>query len=483
MTDFNRIEVIHDTGGISLNLFLLTRMQPWRWDIMLASGGIRAEHAGKTISNLTPETTLSQGDVVFIDEAYGRTWMELRRKASTDFRDYVFCPQRHPDGQKPDRFLTNEITALLDDGTAKDIEPKKAAFLTDLIPELTPLARYPIRHLILVSHANPFANIDLPVKNVKLDPDQPDRGFLNWETLNECIADGSLRIEGKGLNPIVLPRPENENGQRVPCAVIIRGCSSGIHEPLLRKIQEAFGPQVDEVIMPKHFDAAEYTTGSTKPALLEYFTHRFIVTSKTPLNRQGVVEAFKAAKLVDWQDNRVPDSYWDGLVPPDVSHFQMTKALPMRIEGRSATSTFRARFQPEKLVSIAQVMEQKKKPTAEEIKEFIVARWKRLPSFRDPEWPFWKRMGFGIKSDDDFFAFWDYVLSPGENKAAKPGQWAVRAMRFSFEIRTPLADNGTMICKYIPNGESGTPSNNIDYNDQRIFGRYKSIPKHYAQQL
>jgi hypothetical protein len=428
------------------------------------------------------DTTLADGDRVFIDEAYGRTWMELRRNASAYFRDYVFCPQRHPKGQqKPDRFLTNEIKALLDDKTAIDVKPKDAEFLTDLIPKLTPLATSPIRHLILVSHANPFGNIDLPVKKVELDPDQPDRGFLNWETLKECIADGSLRIEGKGPNPIVLPRPENQNGQQVPCAVIIRGCSSGVHTPLLKKIQEAFGPQVNEVIMPMHFDAADYTTGSTNPALLEFFTHRFIVTSKTPLDRDGVIEAFKAAKLTDWQNNRVPDSYWNDLVPHNVTHRQQTKPLPMRIEGRSAPSTFRARFEPQPLVSIAQIMKQKKKPTAEEIKEFIVARWKRLPAFTDPQWPFWKRMGFGIKSEDDFIAFWNYVLSTDDT--SKPGRWAVRAMRFSFEIRTPLADNGTMICKYIPNGENGTASNNIDYNDDRIFGRYKNIPKHFAQQL
>src|SRR5262249_3235532 len=150
--------------------------------------------------------------------------------------------------------------------------------LTALIPQLTPLATSAIRHVIIVSHANPFGNIELPVKDVKVTDEDPTAGQLNWETLKTCVDDGSLRIEGQGPNPIVLPRPEKSNGEPVPCAVIIRGCSSGVHTPLLQKIQEAFGPQIDTVVMPKYFDAADYIKGS--PALVEYFMHRFIVTSK-----------------------------------------------------------------------------------------------------------------------------------------------------------------------------------------------------------
>lgn len=489
MTEFNRSEVVYDTGGVSLQIFLLTRMQPWRWDIMLANGGIRVEHAGKAVDNLTRATMLSQGDVVFIDNAYGRTWMELRRTASTAFRDYVFCPQRtiKKKDETPDRFLSNEIRALLDDkNTVEDVAPDAAANLVKLIPKLTPLARFPIRHLILVSHANPFGNIDLPVTDAEVDPEDPTKGQLNWETLNQCIEDGSLLIEGDGPNPLVLPRPENANGERVPCAVIIRGCSSGIHTILLKKIQEAFGDQIDAVLMPMYFDAAEYLIGSAPPAaLLEYFTHRFVVTSKTPLDRQGVIDAFKAAELSDWLHDRVPDSDWDDFVPRNVTQFAKTKPLPMPIEGRSKSGTFNARFDPHPLESMTVFMKQKEKPTDEQIKKFIVNRWKALPSFKDPDWPFWKRMGFGIGSEDEFIDFWNYELnSKPEYKAQwRQGKWGVRAMRYAFEIRTPLVENGAMICKYIPNGERGTPSNNIDYNDDRIFGVYKQIPAHYAQKV
>ena len=86
---------------------------------------------------------------------------------------------------------------------------------------------------------------------------------------------------------------------------------------------------------------------------------------------------------------------------------------------------------------------------------------------------------------EDFIAWWIYRVNPEANKQvmAREKLWQVRAMRYSYEIRTPLVDNGTVICKYWPNGEPGRASNNIDYNDIRIFGRSAHILPNYAQTI
>jgi hypothetical protein len=485
MSGFETSQVVTDTGGLSLQAFLLTRLQPWRSEIMLENQGIRVKHQGSYVDPLTLDTHLAQNDVVFIDPAYGRTWMELRRQASSDFRDLVFCPQRVT--FPTDKFLHNTLKALLSEPRAVDIPPGEADTLPNLIPKLIPLGRHPIRHLILVAHANPFGDIQLPVWKNDIKPDEEDesKNDLNWETLTECIAKRSLRIDGVENSPIVQPRPEDGNGKPVPCAVIIRGCSSGMHRILLERIQQAFGPAVDMVVMPRHFDAADFIAGIQNPALIEYFEHRFIVTSTTALDRPGVIEAFKKAGLKDWQGNRVPDSDWEALVPQNISRAVDTKTSMVRIDGRSPPAPLRAHFDPKALESMTVYMEHKTEPTADEIKEFIVKRWKNLPAFNDPDWPFWKRMGFGIKNDKAFIGYWNYQLNPAPRYKAErsKGRWGVRAMRFSFEVRTPLTDGGRLICRYIPNGESGTASNNIDYNDDRVFGCYKHIPPHFAQEI
>ena len=474
MSDFGKSEVVHDSS-VPLKSFLETRLQPWRWAIMLGSGGIRVQRAGKPIDNLTLDTTLAEGDVVVIDDAYSLTWMELRRWASTDYRDLVFCPQRNVD--EKDTFLKNQVKALLEDSTALDVR-LDIENLKELVAHLTPLGTNPIRHITLVSHANPFGDILIPVRRPRNDKDTVG-DVLNWESLKEAIGDGSLRIGGKDRNPTLLPRPETSRGEQVPCAIIVRGCSSGVHTNLLQKIQEAFGSMIDTVVMPKYFDGADFINKTA--ASVEYFMHRFKVTSKTRLDRHGVIEAFKAAKLTDWLKNPVPDGDWYSLVGHDMTIDKVfpTKPLTMRIDGRSQPAVFKARFDTTPLEPTTLYMDQASKPTTAEIKKFLINSWTALPMFHDDEWPYWERLG--LATMDEFEDYWTYELNP--HIKGVPGKWPVRGIRYAWEIRTPLVDGGTMICHYRPINEPGAESNNIDYNDDRIFGRYRHIPPHYAQTL
>src|SRR5262249_9646402 len=139
MSFFARTHVIDRSQ--TLTTFLTPLVQPWRWDIMLKNGGIRADRQGKAITPLAPGTALNTGDIVTIDDAFGVTSLQLRRKASTDFRDLVFSPQR---GKDPS--LNNQVTALLEAGPAFDV-PLTVVYLRDLVAQLIPLGTYPIRHI------------------------------------------------------------------------------------------------------------------------------------------------------------------------------------------------------------------------------------------------------------------------------------------------------------------------------------------------
>src|SRR5689334_1036620 len=187
MSSFEKAQVVHGSAQL-LRQFLQKQLQPWRWDIMLKNGGIRAERAGKPITKLALNTTLKAGDVVFIDDAYGMTYIELRKKASQDFRDYVFCPQRGKD-----TFLNNQVKALLADKTSRDV-PLSVKYIKDLVAQLTPLGAFPIRHLIFVSHASEFGEVLMLIRKQK---DEKDAVFayLTWEGLKESIDNKSLRTD------------------------------------------------------------------------------------------------------------------------------------------------------------------------------------------------------------------------------------------------------------------------------------------------
>jgi hypothetical protein len=94
MSSFEARHKVVSSGSTALNVFLMSLLQPWRWPIMLANGGIRVMRGAKPVENLTPDYDLLPEDQVFIDDAYGVTWMALRKRASDTFRDLVFCPQR-----------------------------------------------------------------------------------------------------------------------------------------------------------------------------------------------------------------------------------------------------------------------------------------------------------------------------------------------------------------------------------------------------
>ena len=473
MSSFEKAQVVHGSAQL-LRQFLQKQLQPWRWDIMLKNGGIRAERAGKPIPKLALNTTLKAGDVVFIDDAYGMTYIELRKKASQDFRDYVFCPQRGKD-----TFLNNQVKALLADKTSRDV-PLSVKYIKDLVAQLTPLGAFPIRHLIFVSHASEFGEVLMLIRKQK---DEKDAVFayLTWEGLKESIDNKSLRTD-QAPNPTLLPRPEDSSGKKIPCALIIRGCSSGVHQILLKKMHDAFAPMIDLVVMPKFYDAADFigqVSATQYAASIEYFMHRLIVSSKTKLDRAGVISAFKAATLTDWLGNKIPDGDWEDLVGQDANKQARTKELTMKITGRQQPGKFRAHFDPSPLEAMPMTMEQEAKPTTQEIKDFMLNSWMNLPMFQDAEWPYWKRMG--LKDLDAFKAFWTFELDPKAKN--KKGKWQVRAIRYMYEVRTPLVEKGVMICHYRPKGEPGTESNNIDYNDTRLFGRFAAIPKDFAQRI
>lgn len=484
MTYFEHRRQVADSDAGTLREFLSKQLQLWRLDIMLAEGGIRVERGNQQVANLKLDYRLRAGDVVVIDDANGWTWYKLIKEATTKYRDYVFAPNR---GKDP--FLNAQHDVLLLHPGAMDID-SSVANLKQLIGGLARNCPAPIRHFIFVGHANPYGDIGIPMRDSRGDPD-PNASSITWESLKEAIAEKYLMIAGPDKEPTVMPRPEDAKGKRIPCAIVIRGCSNGRNTIMLAKIREAFGYMIDIVVMPKFFNAAakigEDKKDPTKfAAWVEYFTHDFHVFSKTKLDRAALIKAFQGKKFVDWLGAAMPDSSWEDLIPKQYStpgSVIDTKAFTMTVPGRQQKGTFKGKFQAEKAATNTVVVSQIDKPDEAAMRDALSKSWKRLPASSDPEWPLWTR--YGMETFEDLIALFNFEIDP-DPKASKPGAWSVNGYCFEYTVRTPLIEKDTLYANYFPVGEAD--ANNvmtlsIDYNDKRVFGQANFIPSHFADKI
>ncbi len=476
MAPFKRREVLGLRQSERLRVFLISRLQKWRWPVMLSSGGIQVEVGATPVPGLTLDYQLGAGEVVVIDDGGAATDAALRKEASSNFKDYVFCPQR-----AGDTFLENQVAALLLDPNCVDIGVGLKDFQA-LIADLQSFVTAPMRYLILVSHASEAGDILMPMRPAKNNADLNAMAIM-WESLNEAIAAKALEIPPHDKKPTLLPRPER-NGLPVARALLIRGCTSGKHQIYLKKIAEALGG-VETVVMPKFFDGCNFIGGTTtkdSKAVVEYFLHNFYVTSPTTLTRAAVITALQAKKYTDWLGTAVADSEWESLVPKDVNtSTTAVKEVKVTIDGRTEGATMRTRFERAQGSTLTLLMPSPAKPDAAAIKKYVVDSWKRTEMFKDQEWPMWKR--YDLASLDDFIALWTFEEDPGYKEKLPADTYAVHAMLWSYTVRTPLVENGTLLANYHPLKEKGTPTNLIDYNDDRVFGRSSVIPKGFDPKL
>lgn len=492
---------VHTGFKQPLREYLAKRLQPWRWPIMLSSGAIRVEIGATAVNNLTLDSEIRPGATVVIDDVFGNTWRLLREEANRNFRDYVFCPQR-----AGNRFLTDQVRALLMEKTAQDIPPKiidpenkqKPILLNNLyalIANLVWVADHPIRHLVLVSHASEDGEILMPMRTQKTKGGRPDpedkelAGNITWESLQEAldlkernpllIHDVRYFVNGKkpvrngdgtmdNRFPTTLPRPEHKNGKFVPFAVVIRGCSSGVHKILLNKMREALGFLVDIVVMPKFFEA----TARRGDEMFEYFQHDFEVVSKKLLSRAEVIAAMKAKKFRDWEGNLIADTEWEALVPKNVEGEQQStpvKEMDVRVEGRDAALTLTTFFDAGDISISTQIMTQEDEPDEAAIRDHLIKGLTQKPFFKSgpKDWPIWLRMG--LRNRQAFIDRYLYRLDP--TRRSGPRHWAVQGHCHYYQIRTPVLKNGKLLADYHPGRAGGRTTRMIDLNDDVFFGR------------
>lgn len=461
----------------SLRVFLMSRLQPWRWQPMIDTGAIVVETQQGPVKDLKLSYPLSMNETVVIDDGLPATTMKLRAEATSKFKDYVYCPDR-----SGDQFLTSQVEALTYDKSCIDIGTGLKD-LQALVADMQSFVTDPMRYLILVSHASDAGDILTKMRPEK-NNDDANAFAITWESLKEAIANKALEIPPHDKKPVFLPRPE-VGGKPVARALLIRGCTSGRHKTYLAKLLTAFGGGFDMVVMPKYFDACNYIDGTSTTnagAVVEYFLHNFVVTSPTKLTRDQVIAALQAKKFTDWLGNAIADSEWNSLVPKSVGvGTQAVKAMSIPIDGRTKPGPFHTRFDAGRWSTRTSVMNAASTPDAAAIKAFIVNGWKTMDAFKDTEWPMWKR--YDCATIDEFAALWTYELDPAPDKKPGPGQVAVHGSLWSYTVRTPLIEKGTLLANYQPIKEKGTLSRKIDYNDDRIFGRAGTLPSTGAQKL
>jgi hypothetical protein len=243
-------------SGLSQTLgnFLEKQLLPWQIPIALAANGIKVRRSGNELTPILPALPLNPGDVVNIN--YARFDADLRKEASTNYRDYCFVPDHYVQDENKKVIKDQAITFLqaLMEARSQSSRLTVPVSLETFIDKLSGSSLTgssipnPIRHLYIGAHANDAGDIFMNLQDT-VDPDiTSNTGVIDFEALEAAEKHNLLKIDQKFLEPRPLVA-----GQSVATEFRIRGCRIGKAKPFLDQLKKALGGNVT-VNAPKHFD-------------------------------------------------------------------------------------------------------------------------------------------------------------------------------------------------------------------------------------
>jgi hypothetical protein len=280
----------------------------WKQRLLLRNGAVRIQttppDGGSPGPITNPDHVLSQDDVVEYDETNSAYVSELMPRIA-NAKDYAFVPPHDDD----DRFMI----------FMKELQERKGATVlanTDIEPTAT-LEQFvenigkddgvpgPPRNLVIVSHAHFTGQLGFSPTIAAAAEEQPL--LTTYETID--LAPERLNVPDEYL--------KDRKGENVPPTLVFTGCDIGNAEPFLKKLRNVMNPRF-RVYAPKHWFGGARTPD--QELYFEYMAKSFYVHSPSPLLRAGLILALKALPSKDrkdvWDDD-IPDSAWEGWVPPE----------------------------------------------------------------------------------------------------------------------------------------------------------------------
>ena len=299
-------------SSITLVSFLCWKkgiLQPWRLKHLIKSRYSKCRQAvqvarGNRWLQLTgPNTRLRDGDIVQVEDplpaACTRAFEAI---PAADYRDYAFIPGKSSFDKKMARVISKRSqTIWIKDSVVNSL----FSFIYAL--KNNPAITEPIRHLIVVSHANPEGFLFIELLTAMGD-------VITYEDLEKAVTNKNLFID----NRLLEPRPKDRSNRPVAAAVLILGCRIGSDRalPYLKKLKEALGNKVT-VIASKHFHNAiqqvKWPTG-----YIEFMSYGFSIHRPKQLTTKAeAIQAFsKAIPHFTRIDNKpVPASLWKKWIP------------------------------------------------------------------------------------------------------------------------------------------------------------------------
>jgi hypothetical protein len=439
----------------ALDTFLRKQgIQEWRVAVLAANAGVRVYRSGNFIDVSGPTMRLLDGDTVrVVDPPPQNVVSALQAAANTSARDYAFVPGTTP--------FDKRMAGVMDHRTETiRIDDPLVVGLSDFIRALArdPKVTAPIRHLIVVSHANPEGLLFL--KLGMLDPAE-----VTYEDLEAAVKAKSLIVDPKLLEP----RPQDASKAPIPAAFLVRGCRIGTAPAYLQKLKEALGNTMP-VIAPKHFHIA---AENPRPAgFVEYMGYNFALPKPEPLkDKAAVVAAFKGNGFPRIDGSIVPATSWDGWVPdnPHAAYEQIVVATiinPVTNARETVPGRFRFRLRP--LFDAEQSFALPKDPGTEAGRKAAVqAELERVhPQYRQNH-PFPEYVRFGYAKMDDFINGWKWKFRYDD----KSNTLFFSASRAEYTIIRPItevADN-KLVLNFYPSGRAGSVLALLKVTDTRFF--------------
>ena len=444
--------------GMMLRTFLQSNhVQAWRIAVLIRIGAltVQRDNAPLPLARKGADTHVEPDDRVRIEDPLTRAHQDaLQAFVDAEARDYAWVPGTSKYDVVMAKLLARRPrTILVVDPSIRTLPQFIAMF------GASPLVKYPIRDVLVASHANDEGELKLPLGGTAK--------FIDYEDLEAAAKDPRMQFDDDWFKP----RPRDPAGRPLPYRLLLHGCRVGTQPRFLARFREVLGRRI-QIVAPRHFDAG-YPQPNRPQGYIEYLDYSFSAHSPTPLGTpKAIVTALMGVPQNTYRGGvPIPLKTWTRWVParPESTYEQpATDWGKSPIERKPVRLVRRFRYQARAWLPKPERLAVEKTETTDAQRLAVL---RRLLATRDNlkpshPYPLYERLGYG--SFDEFIAGWTWVFTP---KGRKVDEVHFNAVRHEYTVIVPVLDTrGVLMLNFSPIGSRDKPVEGLDTADDTLFG-------------
>ncbi len=441
------------------------KVQVWRIPILVKHGGIKVVRKGKEVRiNNAQADVFDKDKVTLFTPPPPKCAKALQQEADSNWRDYAIVPGTTPFDLRIAKVLdAQKTTVVLKSAALASIQ----AFIEGIGD--SDEIKNPIRHLIIVGHANFDGHLKIPLYRLSQEA-------VTYEDLEDAVNKKSLVVD----MTLLQPRPR-EKGIAVPAQFLVLGCSIGAQKPFMSKLKQALGGQM-AVIAPNHFLVGAGL--KRPPGQLLYTAYNFVAVAPAKLkDKKAVIAAMHAKGYVRENGTPVPAGAWNKWLPPN-PNYKPDALFPLEMKNEVMLPVFKVKDNaPRRFILLIREFFKGgstislPRDTGKEADRKKAVKDDLLKHARyNATHPFPEYVRFGYQTMDEFMDGWDWHFT--YDKTAKA--LAFDPKRFEYRLLHPIATvaQAELVMNCYPTGivpkafQGQLPFEQLKFTDPFYFTTY-----------